>query len=61
MLLEGPMRIFERRIFIASDDPIPMFKGGLIFYLKHKMGSLVLYFLRRDFIVRARLYPKMIT
>ena len=61
MLLEGPMRIFERRIFIVSDDPLPMFKGGLIFCLKHKMGSLVLYFFKGDFIVRARLYSKMIT
>ena len=56
------MRIFEHRIFIVSDDPLPMFKGGgLIFCLKHKMGSLVLYFFKGDFIVRARLYSKMIT
>lgn len=55
------MRIFERRIFIVSDDPLPMFQGGLIFCLKHKMGSLVLNFFKGDFIVRARLYSKMIT
>ena len=49
MLLEGPMRIFERRIFIVSDDLLPMFKGGLIFCLKHKMGSLVLLFFKGRF------------
>lgn len=32
MLLEGPMRIFERKIFIVSDDPLPMFKGGDLFF-----------------------------
>lgn len=34
MLLEGPMRIFERKIFIVSDDPLPMFKGGTYFLPK---------------------------